>query len=156
MQTCAVLARTLQPVLPELAPPASMRRWTLAYVEQLRRLQLFCLANEVIRQSEDETVNQFNQRSTTVNVGGGGSSASQGKPAKATCSVCQLPVRGMYVWCQGCGHGGHTHHMRKWFENSLVCPTGCGHVCLLRHSSTSSCTWQEEVYDMVCEPAGSS
>ena len=57
------------------------------------------------------------------------------RSARARCSVCQLPVRGVLVWCQGCGHGGHADHMRKWFEKSLECPTGCGHVCLLRHTA---------------------
>ena len=41
------------------------------------------------------------------------------------------PVRGIYVWCPGCSHGGHVDHMREWFLNrrNAVCPTGCGHVC---------------------------
>ena len=131
-QTCAVLARTLHPIVPDLVPAKRMQLWTLAYVAQLQRLQLFALANEVIKQSDDQQVNQLNQRSTTVTVGGGGASASQGKPPRARCSVCQLPVRGVYVWCQGCGHGGHVNHMRAWFSQSTECPTGCGHQCLLR------------------------
>ena len=136
-QTCVILARTLQQALPELASPSVVQRWTLGYVEQLHRLQLFSLANEVIKHSEDERVSQLSQRSTTVNVGGGGSSASLGKPPRATCSVCHLPVRGLYVWCQGCGHGGHADHLRQWFEGALECPTGCGHICQLRESSVS-------------------
>ena len=57
-QTCAVVCRTLRPVMPELAPVGSvaMRKWTYGYAEQLRRLQLFRLANDVIRQSEDELI----------------------------------------------------------------------------------------------------
>jgi WD40 repeat protein len=49
------------------------------------------------------------------------------------CALCQLPVTGLYVWCQGCGHGGHLDHMRDWFTTvSPLCPSGCGHSCDLR------------------------
>ena len=130
-QTCTVLARALRPIMPSLAQDASMQRWTLAYVEQLHRLQLFSLANDVIKQSELEQVSQLNQRSTTITVGGGGASASQGKPARAVCSICRLPVRGLHAWCQGCGHGGHAHCLKGWFEACVECPTGCGHRCQL-------------------------
>jgi len=38
-------------------------------------------------------------------------------------------VRGLFVWCQGCSHGGHQAHMRSWFSTNTTCPTGCGHQC---------------------------
>ena len=50
----------------------------------------------------------------------------------STCSLCLLPVKGLYLWCQGCGHGGHLGHMTSWFADiSTLCPTGCMHVCHL-------------------------
>ena len=94
--------------------------------------QLFGLANDVIKRSDDEGVHKFNQRSTTINVGGGGASASRNIPPRAICSVCQLPVRGMHAWCQGCGHGGHANCLRDWLTTSTECPAGCGHRCQLR------------------------
>lgn len=46
------------------------------------------------------------------------------------CVVCsQQPVRGVFVVCPGCSHGGHLEHMRDWFAVHRHCPTGCGHVC---------------------------
>lgn len=45
------------------------------------------------------------------------------------CSVCHQVVKGLYVWCQGCAHGGHLAHIQKWFTENRVCPTGCGHDC---------------------------
>ena len=51
------------------------------------------------------------------------------------CFICHEPVKGMFVWCPGCGHGGHLEHALQWFGglNSkairTVCPTGCGHRC---------------------------
>ena len=41
----------------------------------------------------------------------------------------------MFVWCPGCGHGGHLEHALQWFgglSGKAVrdqCPTGCGHRC---------------------------
>lgn len=34
------------------------------------------------------------------------------------CALCRLPVRGSANACLQCGHGGHTEHMRRWFEVS--------------------------------------
>lgn len=46
------------------------------------------------------------------------------------CTICQVPVRRrLYVWCQGCGHGGHIDCMKDWFKDYVFCPSGCGHVC---------------------------
>ncbi len=46
-----------------------------------------------------------------------------------TCSVCHKLVKGLYAWCQGCGHGGHVRHMDEWFQRNAACPVGCGHLC---------------------------
>ena len=56
-----------------------------------------------------------------------------GSPACVLCSICAQPVRGLYAWCQGCGHGGHLQHMEAWFARSTTCPTGCGHRCQLNY-----------------------
>jgi len=45
------------------------------------------------------------------------------------CALCLQPVRGVYVWCPGCGHGGHIDHLQEWFAANSECPTGCGHRC---------------------------
>mmetsp|Transcript_8978 Transcript_8978/g.10564 ORF Transcript_8978/g.10564 Transcript_8978/m.10564 type:complete len:85 (+) Transcript_8978:932-1186(+) len=29
----------------------------------------------------------------------------------ARCAICQLPVEGMFLWCQVCSHGGHYTHL---------------------------------------------
>ena len=39
-------------------------------------------------------------------------------------------VRGMFVWCQVCGHGGHLQHIQEWLKAHTQCPTGCGHNCV--------------------------
>lgn len=41
-------------------------------------------------------------------------------------------MKGLYVWCQGCNHGGHLVHMKEWFATEKLCATGCGHTCVLQ------------------------
>lgn len=36
------------------------------------------------------------------------------------CALCRLPVRGLANACLHCGHGGHSEHLRQWFE-VIVC-----------------------------------
>ncbi|OQV16163.1 WD repeat-containing protein 24 [Hypsibius exemplaris] len=118
---------------------ALLEAWMLDYIDLLSHFQLFTVANEVIKLSHVSAVGELNQQSTTVYT----SCNNCGKHLHKTswyctnckkltncCSICQLPVRGLYVWCQGCQHGGHLEHMEQWFRHSLQCPTGsCGHYC---------------------------
>lgn len=54
----------------------------------------------------------------------------QGCQNQGECSVCETSVKGLYSWCQGCGHGGHAGHINAWFKTNSLCPTGCGHNCV--------------------------
>ncbi|KAI9244456.1 hypothetical protein BDA99DRAFT_529033, partial [Phascolomyces articulosus] len=54
------------------------------------------------------------------------------------CSVCHVLVKGILNFCIKCGHGGHSQHIKSWFDQHKVCPTGCGCICLLETSTTSS------------------
>uniref|UniRef100_A0A5K3FE05 GATOR2 complex protein WDR24 n=1 Tax=Mesocestoides corti TaxID=53468 RepID=A0A5K3FE05_MESCO len=47
----------------------------------------------------------------------------------STCAVCHMTVRGIYLWCIGCSHGGHLDHIREWITRRRECPAGCGHYC---------------------------
>ena len=122
-RSAAIISQVLHPVAPDLIPQERRQRWLLGYIELLQRLQLFELANRIIKSSDIERVSAMNNLSTSIN---------QQRPPGAACGVCQLPVRGLYAWCQGCGHGGHAVHMRDWFEKNVECPTGCGHRCQIR------------------------
>ncbi|KAI8066503.1 hypothetical protein BC940DRAFT_334092 [Gongronella butleri] len=46
------------------------------------------------------------------------------------CTICHQLVRGLLHFCLQCKHGGHEHHIKEWFANEKVCPTGCGCQCL--------------------------
>lgn len=47
----------------------------------------------------------------------------------SVCAVCHHVVKGLFVWCQGCSHGGHLEHIMSWLKSSAYCPAGCGHLC---------------------------
>ncbi|OQR73707.1 WD repeat-containing protein 59-like [Tropilaelaps mercedesae] len=46
------------------------------------------------------------------------------------CTICELGVRGSSFFCLICYHGGHSEHMREWFQKKRFCPTGCGCDCV--------------------------
>jgi len=117
-----------------------LEHWFLSYVELLQKLELFTKANEILSQCPLPAVHTMNQQSTTVytactkcgkslarNSGAWWCERCRAPPAR--CAVCHAVVKGLYVWCQGCGHGGHIHCIKKWFERRTTCPTGCGHHC---------------------------
>lgn len=38
------------------------------------------------------------------------------------CSVCHLPIRGLFITCLNCQHVFHLNHFLKWFEENEECP----------------------------------
>ncbi|KAK9890774.1 hypothetical protein WA026_012119 [Henosepilachna vigintioctopunctata] len=117
-------------------------QWILGYIELLTRYQLWNIVTQIIKLSWIPSINQLNQQSTRVNT----SCSKCNKPLQrigwlcdrchsseyALCSVCHQVVKGLYVWCQGCSHGGHLVHMQQWISKNSMCPTGCGHFCEYR------------------------
>ncbi|EFA81247.1 WD40 repeat-containing protein [Heterostelium album PN500] len=114
-------------------------QWFGSYVELLHRFKMWNCANEIMKSCEDPSVGSLSQRSTSILISCGcGKTLTPNNwvcdkcgTVPAECSVCRLPVKGAFAWCQGCGHGGHLEHMKKWFESDHeVCPTGsCTHIC---------------------------
>lgn len=49
------------------------------------------------------------------------------------CSICDVPVRGLFTYCEICKHGGHLRHLVDWFATNSFCPTGCGCQCKFRN-----------------------
>lgn len=111
----------------------------LGYIELLSRYELWNIATQVIKSSWLQGIYQLNQQSTRMNT----NCSECSKPLQrvgwlcdrchsvehALCSVCNQVVKGLYVWCQGCSHGGHLAHMRQWTSKYKMCPAGCGHLC---------------------------
>ena len=151
-QTCASLVLVLRPrLVPSALAAGRALRFVVAYVELLRRLQLFALSAHVLKQCDDDVLRDVSRvlptslLSTTINVAvkvhKADRNPSRDEPPKRRppCAVCNTAVRGLYVWCQGCGHGGHLEHLRGWFANHTECPAGCGHQCQLRPVNESLC-----------------
>ncbi|KAJ8653917.1 hypothetical protein O0I10_010365 [Lichtheimia ornata] len=117
--------------------------WFSAYIDLLQRFKLWTTAAAVINACPVSRIRERNENSTTINIACNNcfklvSGSAQGAWACDKChqllngcSICHQTVRGLYVWCQGCNHGGHLEHMREWFSNEPLCPTGCGHSCKL-------------------------
>lgn len=76
---------------------------------------------------------QRSAASVTASISGGGSAPSatphaawacgrhpSAETALSTCAVCHMTVRGIYLWCIGCSHGGHLDHIRVSGECHFV------------------------------------
>jgi len=120
--------------------PVTVEAWFLEYIDILYRLQLWNIATNVIRHSIAPGIRSMNQNSTIINILCGNcnknippdcppSYCSSCQKIVQICSICHIPVKGLYSWCQGCGHGGHLMHLKNWFASKKYCPAGCGHKC---------------------------
>eukprot|EP00026_Physarum_polycephalum_P003941 Phypoly_transcript_03958.p1 GENE.Phypoly_transcript_03958~~Phypoly_transcript_03958.p1 ORF type:complete len:766 (+),score=103.11 Phypoly_transcript_03958:320-2299(+) len=138
VQSCVAICTVLGSKLE--VPKEMFLQWTTNYIELLQRHKLWTIANLHIKLCPAPEIAHLNQASTTIHTG----CAYCGKPLlqkgwicekckKVTgiCSLCQQPVKGMYTWCQGCGHGGHLAHLQDWFvvQGQKLCPGGCSHAC---------------------------
>lgn len=139
LQTCVTVLLSLQDAGRCMIEFSTQEEWFSGYLDILYRLHLFNIATEVINHAPPP-VNSLNQNSTTIHMQCGNcNKVMSGTPPgwychlcrqiAQVCSVCHIPVKGLYVWCQGCGHGGHLLHLKEWFESKKYCPSGCGHKC---------------------------
>lgn len=159
VQTCVILCEVLQVLQSDETtriPGLSLnlvREWYLSYIDLLRDMCLFSLASSIIGTCKDSFIGALNQQSTTISEGcprcgkaliaDGSSTTTTGARRECKscrrriglCFLCHEPVKGMFVWCPGCGHGGHLDHALQWFGGPdgrsvrEMCPTGCGHKC---------------------------
>lgn len=118
--------------------------WFTAYIELLHRFKLWTTATAIIKACKVQNVRERNENATTINIAcntcfklvsgtsGGSWACDKCHRLLNPCTICHQTVRGLYVWCQGCNHGGHLEHMRDWFATEKLCATGCGHTCVLQ------------------------
>lgn len=116
-----------------------VRAWFYAYIDMLHRAQLYNTAATICELCTEPELRETNKKSTTISITCPickhasqhvGTQCKHCSEMMATCSLCQEPVFGIEVWCQGCGHGGHAKHMVEWFRTETTCPTGCLHKCV--------------------------
>ncbi|CAB4059586.1 WDR24 [Lepeophtheirus salmonis] len=114
-----------------------LENWFSAYIDLLHQFQMYNKATEIINLcSFQPGIYQMSQLSTTYFINCTNcSKALNRNPMWCNrcqtfpnqCAVCHRVVKGLFVWCQGCGHGGHIEHLSEWLEKNTLCPTGCGH-----------------------------
>ncbi|OBZ85920.1 WD repeat-containing protein 24 [Choanephora cucurbitarum] len=118
--------------------------WFTAYIDLLHRFKLWTTATSIMKACSIQAVRERNENATTVNIAcntcfklvngtsNGAWACDKCHRLLNPCTICHQTVRGLYVWCQGCNHGGHLTHMREWFAIESLCATGCGHTCVLQ------------------------
>ncbi|EQC35927.1 hypothetical protein SDRG_06673 [Saprolegnia diclina VS20] len=151
VQACTSIAAVLSKVtnIDAIMKKGWLQQVYMHYIDLLHQLQLYTVANHLVKNCPDTGIRQMNMKATTIYTSCSGcgkpidpvlaSKTSSAKPGQqglcqhcanlATCSICQLPASGLFVWCPVCAHGGHLAHMEEWFATQQVCPTGCSHVC---------------------------
>jgi len=139
IQTCVFVILILKGTIQLNIESKRITQWFGSYIELLQRFKLWSNALEVMKNCDDQAINQASKRNTSLisscstcgkTIPNNGMVCEKCNRIAAICSICRLPVKGNYVWCQGCGHGGHADHMKKWFDsNQSACPTGCSHIC---------------------------
>ena len=109
-----------------------------SYLNSLSQFRLWNTAALVSKMSPCGSIQRLSHRSTVYctncnlcrrSLQRSGWLCDACKSITNTCSLCHLVVRGLYVWCRGCSHGGHLVHIMEWFKKNEACPTGCGHIC---------------------------
>ncbi|KAL7686822.1 putative WD40/YVTN repeat-like-containing domain superfamily, coatomer alpha subunit [Plasmopara halstedii] len=157
LQTCVAIAVVVGKVISveKVMGKAWLQHIYMHYIDLLHQLQIYTTANELIANCSDQSIRQMNMKSTSVyfNCARCSKSLESSGPRElgvplslcthcsnpaTLCSICQLPVRGLYVWCPVCAHGGHLNHLTEWFAQETVCPTGCSHHCSLSLVDTST------------------
>lgn len=126
-----------------------VEHWQLSYMEIVSRYELWNHFTEIVNLSTIPAIMNMNSSSTIHTscgqcrkrmpqkhawiCGNHGDNDHEQCRSGITCALCQNVVRrGLYVWCQGCCHGGHIKCMEDWFRYPFsqgLCPKGCGHVC---------------------------
>ncbi|KAK7919744.1 hypothetical protein WMY93_011028 [Mugilogobius chulae] len=116
----------------------TQEHWYMSYIDLLQRFELWNVSNEVIKLSTCSAITSLNQTSTTLHINcsnckrpmsNKGWICDRCHQCASVCAVCHHVVKGLFVWCQGCSHGGHLEHIMNWLKGSTHCPAGCGHLC---------------------------
>ena len=110
-----------------------------AILDVLRRLELWQLAAEHVFNSPLAEIRSISHSRTGINIACANCKREQdgispncskcGCPL-TECVLCGVQVKGLWVACEGCGHGGHSKHYDWWFSRYDVCPVpDCLHQC---------------------------
>jgi len=117
-----------------------VRVWTWTYIELLTTMGFFNKAINMVKHSNMEQLLEGMQRKlnplnlrcvdckTELEPNKSGECTKCQKAR--SCAICQKSIKGLELWCQICGHGGHFSEMKSWFaKKDASCASGCGHYC---------------------------
>jgi len=118
----------------------TIKLWEYTYIDVLKSMSFYNKSAETIKYSPVQEIRSMSLEDTRVidvcgkckSIGEKGNMGycDKCKDYSTFCSVCRLPVKRLYMWCQVCGHGGHLNEITKWFLTAgNTCPAGCGHKC---------------------------
>ena len=131
------------------------------YIDLLTKLELFDSVGVILKYSKDEYISELNRKGSLLHITctkcgkelSDGTIIAQGcasfqgswcvhcKTSVGMCTVCNKIVKGMFVWCPICCHGGHSSCLKKWFNGTnRTCPSGCGHRCMVMDDACTPVT----------------
>ncbi|KAG4305245.1 hypothetical protein PORY_001415 [Pneumocystis oryctolagi] len=135
-----------------------IEKWITEYIELLQRYRMFITMTEVINASSSLSIKALSQTETSIyiNCYHCHKSIINQKTNKnflycescqripEGCIICNVPIKGQYLWCQGCSHGGHAECIRNWFMGGYsscgMCPSvACLHYCMFFTYTIKSC-----------------
>uniref|UniRef100_A0A915KTS0 GATOR2 complex protein WDR24 n=1 Tax=Romanomermis culicivorax TaxID=13658 RepID=A0A915KTS0_ROMCU len=127
LQTSVSMLLTLGKFADNLVDEEIQQQWFKGYIELMDRFLLLNPTALLIKYNPLAAIQTLSQRSTIFNL----ACSKCQKQSQKNCWWCQNSqvVRGLFVTCHGCGHGGHLSHLKSWFVQSEFCPSGCGHRC---------------------------
>jgi Zinc-ribbon, C4HC2 type len=119
----------------------NLNRAVIGYADVLRRWGMLDDATEIMKYSKSGAKKstdfqhdlkfhlECTQCHSDISISKGGIWCANCKDFPLRCSICNLAVRTTGSFCLSCGHGGHSSHIKVWFEQYTECPTGCGCRC---------------------------
>jgi WD40 repeat protein len=135
----AVALFSPNPALTALVKEARYVEINRSFLSVLRRLNLWQSAAEHVFHSPLSDIRSISHMRTGVNISCGNCKREQEtaspvcakcNSALSDCTLCGNRVKGLWIACEGCGHGGHLNHIDWWFGIYNVCPVpDCLHQC---------------------------
>ena len=95
-------------------------------VNNLRKYQLYVDANHLIKYGPEENNKIGNKNDYKFIFSCKNCGANEFKEGKCKCGrfllceECHKKTLGLFIWCSGCGHGGHIYHINKT-NSSYLC-----------------------------------
>ncbi|KAG5513643.1 hypothetical protein PMAC_000681 [Pneumocystis sp. 'macacae'] len=136
-----------------------VEKWITEYIELLQRYRMFITMTEVINASSLLSIKALSQTETSIyincnychkpitsqKINKNFSYCEYCQKIPDGCIICNIPVKGQYLWCQNCSHGGHATCIRTWFIDGYSPYGACPAIACSHHCGFFTCT-DESLY----------